>query len=152
MYYYKTVISNYLSSSDMLDSYNKLSTHPVTGHQFINLFCATAVLILAATYSYLIKSEYSRVKKRCDLLMCTSSCCKNLQPSARQYNTKVIRTVTEILRNDFQLLLQIQYNLNGSNTDGSFTMDDSNSFFSPNKILPIAHDNKQLMIFFLILS
>ena len=25
--------------------------------------------------------------------------------------------------------IHVQYNLNGSNTDGSFTMDDSNSFF-----------------------
>ena len=37
--------------------------------------------------------------------------------------------------------LEIQYNLNGSNTDGSFTVDDSNSFFSPYKILPIAQEN-----------
>ena len=37
---------------------------------------------------------------------------------------------------------KLQYNLNGSNTDGSFTMDDSNSFFSPYKILPIAQENK----------
>ena len=43
----------------------------------------------------------------------------------------------------------IQYNLNGSNTDGSFTLDDSNSFFSPYKILPIAQENKYLGIFFL---
>ena len=43
----------------------------------------------------------------------------------------------------------IQYNLNGSNTDGSFTMDDSNSFFSPYKILPIAQVNKYLGNFFL---
>ena len=28
----------------------------------------------------------------------------------------------------------IQYNLNGSNPDGSFTVDDSNSFFSPYKV------------------
>ena len=42
----------------------------------------------------------------------------------------------------------ILYNLNGSNTDGSFTVDDSNSFFSPYKILPIAQENKYLMIFF----
>ena len=45
----------------------------------------------------------------------------------------------------------IQYNLNGSNPDGSFTLDDSNSFFSPYKILPIAQENKYLGIF-LILS
>ena len=43
--------------------------------------------------------------------------------------------------------IQIQYNLNDSNTDGSFTVDDSNSFFSPYKILPIAQENKYLMIF-----
>ena len=48
--------------------------------------------------------------------------------------------------------MDIQYNLNGSNTDGSFTMDDSNFFFSPYQILPIAQENKYLMIFFLILS
>ena len=43
--------------------------------------------------------------------------------------------------------MQIQYNLNGSNTDDSFTVDDSSSFFSPYKILPIAQENKYLMIF-----
>ena len=41
----------------------------------------------------------------------------------------------------------LQYNLNGSNPDGSFTGDDSNSFFSPYKILPIAQENKYLGIF-----
>ena len=41
-----------------------------------------------------------------------------------------------------------QYNLNGSNTDGSFTVDDSNSFFSPYKILPVAQENKYLGFFF----
>ena len=44
---------------------------------------------------------------------------------------------------------KLQYNLNGSNTDGSFTVDDSNSFFSPYKILPIAQENKHLGIIFL---
>ena len=48
------------------------------------------------------------------------------------------------------LCCQIQYNLNGSNTDGSFTVDDSNSFFSPYKVLPIAQENKYLMFFFLL--
>ena len=38
----------------------------------------------------------------------------------------------------------IQYNLNGSNTDGSFTVDDSNPFFSPYKILPINSSRKQI--------
>ena len=41
----------------------------------------------------------------------------------------------------------LQYNLNGSNMDGSFTADDSNSFFNPYKILPIAQENKYLGIF-----
>ena len=41
----------------------------------------------------------------------------------------------------------IQYNLNGSNTDGSFTVDDSNLFFSSYKIIPIAQENKYLGIF-----
>ena len=43
--------------------------------------------------------------------------------------------------------LSLQYNLNGSNTGGSFTVDDSNSFCSPYKILPIAQENKYLGIF-----
>ena len=41
----------------------------------------------------------------------------------------------------------LQYNFNGSNTDGSFTVDDSNSLFSPHKILPIAQENKYLGMF-----
>ena len=42
----------------------------------------------------------------------------------------------------------IQYNLNGSNPDGSFTVDDSNSFFSPYKILPVAQENKYILRYF----
>ena len=38
----------------------------------------------------------------------------------------------------------IQSNLNSSNTDGSFTMANSNSFLSPYEILPIAQENKYL--------
>ena len=45
-------------------------------------------------------------------------------------------------------ICSLQYNLNGSNTDGSFTVDDSNSFFSPYKILPLAQENKYLGFFF----
>ena len=47
--------------------------------------------------------------------------------------------------------LELQDSLNGSNPDGSFTVDDSNSFFSPYKILPIAQ-NKYLGTLFLNLS
>ena len=38
----------------------------------------------------------------------------------------------------------IQSNLDGSNTDGSFTMANSNSFLSPHEVLPIAQENKYL--------
>ena len=43
---------------------------------------------------------------------------------------------------------KLQSNLNNSNTDGSFiTMVNSNSFLRPNKILPIAPENKYLRKF-----
>ena len=38
----------------------------------------------------------------------------------------------------------IQPNLNSSNTDGSFTMANSNSFLSPYEILPLTQENKYL--------
>ena len=38
----------------------------------------------------------------------------------------------------------LQSNLNSSNTDGSFTMANSNSFLSPYEILPIDQENKYL--------
>ena len=38
----------------------------------------------------------------------------------------------------------IQSNLDGSNTDGSFTMANWNSFLSPYEILPTAQENKYL--------
>ena len=41
----------------------------------------------------------------------------------------------------------VQLNLNSLNTDGSFTMDNSNSFLSPYKILPTAPENKYLGTF-----
>ena len=43
--------------------------------------------------------------------------------------------------------LYIQSNLNSSNTDGSFTMADSNSFLSPYEILPTTLENKYLRKF-----
>ena len=42
----------------------------------------------------------------------------------------------------------IQSNLDSSNTDGSFTMTNSNSFLSPYEVLPIAQENKYLGKFF----
>ena len=38
----------------------------------------------------------------------------------------------------------LQSNLNSSNTDGSFTIANSNSFLSPYEILPIGPENKYL--------
>ena len=45
---------------------------------------------------------------------------------------------------DSRLIIHIQSNLSTSNTDGSFTMANSNSFLSPYEILPIAQENKYL--------
>ena len=42
---------------------------------------------------------------------------------------------------------KVQTNLNSSNTDGSFTMANSNSFLSPYEILPIAPEKKYLRKF-----
>ena len=49
-----------------------------------------------------------------------------------------------LIHNDFIVL---QLNLDSSNTDGSFTVANSNSFLSPYEILPIAQENKYLGIF-----
>ena len=40
--------------------------------------------------------------------------------------------------------LTLRLNVIQSNLDGSFTMANSNSFLSPNEILPIAQENKYL--------
>ena len=52
------------------------------------------------------------------------------------------------INNDYYLItlkvLGIQSNLNSSNTDGSFTVANSNSFLSPYEILPLAQENKYL--------
>ena len=45
--------------------------------------------------------------------------------------------------------MYVQSNFNSSNTDGSFTMANSNSVLSPYEILTIAQENKYLAIFFL---
>ena len=44
----------------------------------------------------------------------------------------------------FSPFAQVQSNLNSSNTDGSFTMANSNSFLSPYEVLPIDQENKYL--------
>ena len=49
---------------------------------------------------------------------------------------------------------EYEYNISSMapTRDGSFTVDDSNSFFRPYKILSIAQENTYVGIFFLILS
>ena len=45
---------------------------------------------------------------------------------------------------DVAFQINIQSNLNSLNTDGSFTMANSNLFWVPNEILPIVQENKYL--------
>ena len=45
---------------------------------------------------------------------------------------------------------QIQSNLDSSNTDGSFTMANLNSFLSPYEVLLIAQENKYLGKYFIV--
>ena len=49
-----------------------------------------------------------------------------------------------LCRKFFSEIKSLQLNLNSSNTDGSFTMVNSNSFLSPYEILPLAQENKYL--------
>ena len=58
-------------------------------------------------------------------------------------------SVFELLRFDcmeqqLSICYNVQSNLDGSNTDGSFTMANSNSILSPDEIIPIAQENKYL--------
>ena len=55
---------------------------------------------------------------------------------------KLFKTVGNPL--GFPLWREVQSNLKSSNTDGSFTMVNSNSFLSPYETLPIAQENKYL--------
>ena len=77
-----------------------------------------------------------------------------LGPDATLYtethkNSARTKASTQPTRQSKNIKSKLQYTLNGSNTDGSFTVDDSNSFFSPYEILTIAQENKYLGMFFL---
>ena len=48
--------------------------------------------------------------------------------------------------NCFHVLYLYRKNLSDSNTNDSFTVDNSNSFLSPQEILPTAQENKYLRI------
>ena len=56
------------------------------------------------------------------------------------------------LRNVALTKIEIQYNLNGSNTDGSFSVDDSNSFFQSLQNSSNSSRKQIFRDFFLILS
>ena len=49
-----------------------------------------------------------------------------------------------LFAHSISIFFYIQSNIDSSNTDGSFTMANSNSFLSPYETLPIAQENKYL--------
>ena len=53
----------------------------------------------------------------------------------------------QMLNNSSTSCTRVHSNLDGSNTDGSFPIANSNSFLSPHEILPIAQENKYLRKF-----
>ena len=68
---------------------------------------------------------------------------------------KLLNSVTLILalvRAQYPLpkMIDIQWNLDSSNTDGSFTMANSNSFLNPYEVLLIAQENKYLGKYFIL--
>ena len=58
-----------------------------------------------------------------------------------------VLSVVVMIHNHCIAIRKLQSNFDGSNTDGSFTMANSNSFLSPYEILPIAQENKYLRKF-----
>ena len=56
----------------------------------------------------------------------------------------VLLSITQSSPTLYTPLLRYRKNFNDSNTDGSFTMADSNSFLSPEEILSLAQENKYL--------
>ena len=59
-----------------------------------------------------------------------------------QWDTRVWSMVLSTFPEEIAII--VQSNLNSSNTDGSFTMANSNTVLSPFKILPLAQENKHL--------
>ena len=59
----------------------------------------------------------------------------------------IVKSSSSKLSSFKRIIIGIQSNLDGSNTDGSFTMANLNSFLSPYEILPIAQENKYLKKF-----
>ena len=55
-----------------------------------------------------------------------------MEPSALFHHSVLLHVFTVMLRDKMTPMRNehIQYNLDGSNTDGSFTVDDSNTFLS----------------------
>ena len=57
-------------------------------------------------------------------------------------------TFNTLWANSANDILMVQSNLNRSNTDGSFSMANSNSFWGSYKIPPIAQENKYFFLFY----
>ena len=70
-------------------------------------------------------------------LICTCTVCTDLSAPIGRVN---------IIQSNLELYI-IQSNIDSSNTDGTFTMANSNSFLSPYEILPIVQENKYLRKF-----
>ena len=58
----------------------------------------------------------------------------------------VIKLINVFLCLGYSSIIQLQSNLNDSNTDGSFTVANSNLFLSPKEFLPTAQESKYLWI------
>ena len=115
-------------------------------------------------FSWRNKKDISifRMKKAPYLLLCFRTNFHLLSYAPGEKSIPVVRAptleqITKIQLIDFftlfhtvlDIYFMIQYNLSGSNTDGLLTVDDSNSFFSPYKILPIAQTKQIFTDFFL---
>ena len=84
-----------------------------------------------------------RANARRKLRAC-ARCCKSAHfAHARYYLVNIL-----ILALSFHIINHIQSNLDSSNTDGSFTMANSNSFLRPYEVFPVAQENKYLGNFF----
>ena len=75
------------------------------------------------------------------------SCRKNFLGTQKRVRISHGKRVIGVRVIEFLLYFDVQSNFDGSNTDGSFTMANSNSFLSPYEIPPLAQENKYLRKF-----
>ena len=98
-----------------------------------------------------VVQEVEYVKQEAKIVYILECLQKTPPPVSIHVKPVLKATCTEkspLSRGYISLKSQIQSNLNSSNTDGSFTMANSNSFLSPYKILRLAQEDKYLGKFF----